>query len=221
MVHGFKASSTMNVTERLDLNGHINMSPMSKPEGPMHMKNSALEQVLFEILHNIKLLCSVFSITTFFQFASTKTALQILLQYVHVFEDNETILCSKLVTNNDLDHKSYDVRQHVFTYSALLRLYTDELTDCKSQMTQLTTQVSHIFATLDQTKPKHAKRGIMHSLFNFLFGDPNSLADINSVKISDFSRNQDILSGQIQKTYNFVNLNYAETNTYRLLLRSL
>ena len=33
--------------------------------------------------------------------------------------------------------------------------------------------------------------------------------------------NQDILSNQMQKTFNFVNLTYAETNTNRLLLRSL
>ena len=33
--------------------------------------------------------------------------------------------------------------------------------------------------------------------------------------------NQDVLSDQIQKTLNSVNLTYAETNTHRLLLRSL
>ena len=33
--------------------------------------------------------------------------------------------------------------------------------------------------------------------------------------------NQDILSNQIQKTLNFVNLTYAEIDTDRLLLRSL
>ena len=93
---------------------------------------------------------------------------------MHDFVDNLTILYSKLFPNNDLDHKSNEVRQHVLTYSALLKLCTDELTDCKSQNTQLTTQVNHIFATLDQTSSKHAKRGIIHSLLNFLFGNPNS-----------------------------------------------
>ena len=73
----------------------------------------------------------MFRTTTIFQFASTKTALQILPQFAHVFEDNPTILYSKLMTNNNLDHKSYDVRQHALTYSALLKLCTDELTDCK------------------------------------------------------------------------------------------
>ena len=33
--------------------------------------------------------------------------------------------------------------------------------------------------------------------------------------------NQDILSNQIQKAFNFVNLSYAETNINRPLLRSL
>ena len=33
--------------------------------------------------------------------------------------------------------------------------------------------------------------------------------------------NQDILSSQIQKTFNFVNLTYTETDTNRLLLRLL
>ena len=51
------------------------------------------------------------------------------------FEDNLTILYSTLVTNNDLDHKFYDIRQCVLTYSALLKLCTDELTDSKSQIT--------------------------------------------------------------------------------------
>ena len=65
----------MNVTKLLNLNGHINTNPMFKPEGPMHMKNPALESVLFEKLHNIKLSHSVFRVTTFFQFASTKTCI--------------------------------------------------------------------------------------------------------------------------------------------------
>ena len=104
----------------------------------------------------------MFRVTTFFQFTSTKTALQILLQYVHDFKDNVTILYSKLVNNNDLDHTSYDVRQHILMYSALLKLYTDELTDFKSQITQLTTEVNHIFTTLDQSNPKCAKIGIIN-----------------------------------------------------------
>ena len=147
----------------------------------------------------------MFKVTTFFQFASTKTTLQILFLYTHDFEDNLTILYSKLVNDNDIDYKSYDARQCVLMYSALLKLCTDELTDCKSQIKQLTTQANHILTTLDQTNntnPKHAKRGIIHSLFNFLFCNPNSSADIESIKnnMAILEENQDVLSSQIFET---------------------
>ena len=52
----------MNITELLDLNGHINMKPMIEPEGPTHMKNSVLEPVLFEELHNTKLSHSYYKV---------------------------------------------------------------------------------------------------------------------------------------------------------------
>ena len=122
-----------------------------------------------------------------------KAALEILLQYAHDFNKNLKTLCSKLVTNNNVDHKSYDVRQHVFTYLALLKLCTDELIDCKLQIMQLTTQINK-FATLDQTGPKHAKRGLIHFLFNFLFGDPNISAELNAIKnnMAILEENQDI-----------------------------
>ena len=68
------------------------------------MKNFGWESVLFEKLHNINLSCSVFRATTFFKFASTITALKILLQCTCDFKENLTILYVKLVTNNDLDH---------------------------------------------------------------------------------------------------------------------
>ena len=80
---------------------------MSKPEIPTHMNSSALEPVLFEKLCNIKLSCLVSRVTTFFQFESTKAALEILLQYAHDFKENLKTLYSKVVTNNDLGHKSY------------------------------------------------------------------------------------------------------------------
>ena len=121
----------------------------------------------------------MFRVTTIFQLASTKTALQILLQYSHDFEANLTTPYSKLVNNNDIDHKL-----KMFAYSALLKLFKDELTDCKSQINQLTSQINFILTTLDQTKdtnPKCTKRGIIHSLFNVLFGNPNS-SDIESIK---------------------------------------
>ena len=134
---------------------------------------------------------------------------------MHDVQENLKPLYSNLVTNNDFDHKSYDIRQHILTYAALLKLCTDELTDCKSQITQWTTQINNIFSTLDQTGPKHANRYIIHSLFNFLFGDVNSSAEIKAIKnnMAILKENQDVLSSQIKMTFNFVNLTYEETDT--------
>ena len=89
------------------------------------MNNSALEPVLIEKLHTIKLSCSVFCVITFFQFKSTKAALEILVQYAYDFKKNLKTLYSKLVTYTDLDHKSYDVIQCVLKYLALFKLCTD------------------------------------------------------------------------------------------------
>ena len=88
LVQGFKSPSNMNISELLDLNGHIKAKLMSKPKNQSHMNYSALEPVLFEKLHNIKLSQSVFRVTTFFQFESTKAALEILLHYMHDFDKN-------------------------------------------------------------------------------------------------------------------------------------
>ena len=98
--------------------------------------------------------------------------------------------------DNDFDHKSCDVRQHILTYLTLLKLYSNELMDCKFQIMKLTSQVDNIFATLDQTNPKGTKRGKIHSLFNFLFGDSNSSEEINAIKnnIAILEENQDILT---------------------------
>ena len=120
-----------------------------------------------------------------------------------VLDENLKTLYSKLVTYNDINHKSYDVRQCILTYLALLKICTDELMDCKLQMIQLTTQINNICDHLDQTGPKHAKRSIIHSLFNFLFGDPDSSAEINGIKnnMAILEENQDILSSQIQRKH--------------------
>ena len=105
-----------------------------------HMNYSSLEPVLFEKLHNIKLSPSVTKVTTFFQFDSTKAALllqNILLHYTHDCDDTLKTLYSELVTNNDFDNKSYDVKTAYFkTYLALLQLCSDEITDCKFKITQ-------------------------------------------------------------------------------------
>ena len=187
------------------------------------MNYSALEPVQVEKLHNIKLSHSVFRVTSFLQFKSTKAALEILLQYMHDFNENLKALYSKLVSNNEFAHKSYDVKQCVLKDLALLKLCTDELVVCKLQIMQLATQINNIFVTLDQTGPKYTKRGIIHSLFNFIFGNPNSSAELNTIKnnMAILEENQDILSSQIQRTLNFLNLTYMETDTNWFLLKSL
>ena len=78
-MQGFKVLSNMNITEHLDCNGHNKAKPMSKTENQSHMNYSALEPVLLQKLHNIKLSQSVFRVTIFFQFKSTKAAIEILL----------------------------------------------------------------------------------------------------------------------------------------------
>ena len=88
----------MNISEHLDLSGHIKAKPMSEPKKQSHMNYSTMEPVLFEKLHNIKLSHSVFGVTTFFQFESTKASLEILLQYMHDFDENLKTLYSKLST---------------------------------------------------------------------------------------------------------------------------
>ena len=151
LVQGFRSASNMNISNLLDLNGHIKAKQMSKSQSQSHMNYSSLEPVLFEKLNNIKLSRLIFRVTTFFQFNSTKAALSILFHYAHDFNENLKTLYSKLVTNNDFDHKTYDVNQHILTYLDLLKLYSDELPDCKFQIMHFTSQINNIFATLDQT----------------------------------------------------------------------
>ena len=107
------------------------------------MNYLSTKPALFKKLHNIKLSHSVFRVTTFFQFDSTKSTLNILLEYAHDLDKNLKTH-AKLVTNNNYDHKSYDARQWIISYSALLKWCSDELSDCKLQIAQLTSQVNNI-----------------------------------------------------------------------------
>ena len=94
--------------------------------------------------------------------------------------------------------------------------------DCKVQIMQLTKQVDNIFATLDQSKPKCTKRGIIHFLFNFLFGNSSSAKEINAIKnMAILKEKQNTLNSQIHMTFNFINLTYTETDTNRLLRKAL
>ena len=164
----------MNLSNILNVNDHIRIKSIPIPENKSHINYSAMEQVLFEKLHDIKLLHSVFRVTTFSQSDSTKPALSILLQYAHNFNENLKTLYSELVLNKIFDSRSHNERQCILSYSALLNSSPEEFADCKVQIMQLTNQVDNIFAILDQSNPKHTKRGIIHSLFNFLFGNSNS-----------------------------------------------
>ena len=146
------------------------------------MNYSSMEPVLFEKLHNIKLSYSVFRFTTLFQFDSTKFVLNILLEYTQDLDEDLKTLHSKLVTNNNYDHKSYDTRQWIWSYSALLTLCSGEISDFKLQIAQLNSQVNSIFITLDQSKHNPTKSGIIHSLFNFLFGTSSSAEEITAIK---------------------------------------
>ena len=74
------------------------------------MNYSSVEWVLFEKLHNIKLSRSVFRVTTFFQFNSTKSSLNLLLQYAQDLEEDIKTLYTELVTDNH-NQKTYDTAQ--------------------------------------------------------------------------------------------------------------
>ena len=76
-----------------------------------------------------------------------------------------------------------------------------------------------MFNTFDHSKHSRSKCGIIHSLFNFLFGTSSSTEEINATKnnMEILKANQDTLSAQIKETSNFVNLTYMETTTNRLL----
>ena len=84
-------------------------------------------------------------------------------------------------------------------------------------------QLHDIFNTHNQSKHSYTKHGIIHSLFNFLFGTTSSTEEINATKnnMEILKGNQDILRNQIRQSINFVNLTYAETNINRSLLNSL
>ena len=94
----------MNLSNILNVNYHINTKSIPIPESKSHVNYLAVEPVLFEKLHNMKLSQSAM-ITIFFQFDSIKAVLSILLQYAHDFDENLKTLYSKLITNNVFDHK--------------------------------------------------------------------------------------------------------------------
>ena len=195
-MQGFKSSSNMNLSNILNVNDHISINSipikakincsyiLSINSIPIKAKIncSLMEPAIFEKLHYIKLLHSVFRVTTFFQFDSNKVALSILLQYMHNFNENLKMLFSKLVINNLFKSRSHNERQCILSFSALHNSNFEEHADSKVQIMQLTSQVDNIFSTLDQPNPKCTQKGIIHSLFNFLFGNSNSAKEIKAIK---------------------------------------
>ena len=109
------------------------------------------------------------------------------------------------------------------SYSALLTLCSDEISDSKLEITDLNIWLYNIFTILNQLKHNHTKRGMYHSLFNFLFGTSSSAKEITAIEnnMEILKGNQDILNSEIPKTFNFVTLTYAETDTNRLFLKLL
>ena len=100
-----------------------------------------------------------------------------------------------------------------------LKFMLQELSNYRCQMLILYTQLYNMFNTPIQSKDVHTKCGIIHSLFNFLFGTSSSLEETNAIKNSMeiLKGNQDNLCDQIKQTFNFVNLNYVESNMNGLL----
>ena len=86
-VKSFKSLSKMNLSNILNVNDHLKLK-IPTPENKSHINYSAMEPVLFEKLHNIKLSHSVFRVTTFFQFDSTKVCL--------AFYSNMLIISTKI-----------------------------------------------------------------------------------------------------------------------------
>ena len=112
-----------------------------------------MELVLFEKLPNIKLSRSVFRITTFFfQFESTYSSSNTLLQYTLDLEENVQSLYTQLV--RDTNQKAYDAPKRNLTYTSLLTSFSNSPAllnplDLMSLFTKLETKlVSHPRLTL-------------------------------------------------------------------------
>ena len=94
-MQSFKSPSNKNVSNALNINSHITNKPTPKFKNQAHMNYSSIEPILFEKLYNIKLSCSVFRVSAFFEFDSTKFALNTLLKYTQDLHENLKTLYSK------------------------------------------------------------------------------------------------------------------------------
>ena len=177
IVQCFEFPSNKNISDNFCIKGHIaNTLPLT-----FQMNYSSMDLVLIEKLSNIKLSRLIFHVTTFLQFSYTQASLNILLQYAHDLEGNIQTLYARLVTKND-NQKSYEAPQWNLTYVSLLTSCSQELNSYKHQMIVLYMELHNMFNTFDQSNHSQSKCGIIHSLFNFLFGTSSSTEEINAIK---------------------------------------
>ena len=182
LVQSFKSPSNKNIGNTLNINSHSTRKPTPKFENWVHMNYSWREPVLFKKLHNIKLSCSVFRVTTFFQFGFTKSALNSLIKYAQDLDENLKTLYSKIVmNNNNYDHKSYEANQWNYILLSLTNMFWSNFR-LQTPNTNSNVQISNIFTTFDQSKHNCMKRGIIHSLFNFSFDSSSSTEEITAIK---------------------------------------
>ena len=59
LVQGFKSPSNMNISNILNVNGHIDTKLIPEPKNKSHVNYSSIEPVQFKILCNIKLSRSI------------------------------------------------------------------------------------------------------------------------------------------------------------------
>ena len=84
LVQSFKPPINNNINSNHSINSHI----IQKLTPKFHVNYLSMEHMLFEKLHNIKLSCAVFRVTTFFQFDSTKNTLNTLLTSAQELDAN-------------------------------------------------------------------------------------------------------------------------------------
>ena len=92
MVQCLEFPSNKNISDSICINSH---NDNTQPP-PLQWN-----QCYFENLPNNKLSRSVFRATTFFQYSSMKSSLNILLQHAQNLEENIQTLYTKLITNHD------------------------------------------------------------------------------------------------------------------------
>ena len=132
MAQCFEFPGNKNVTDSIHKTDHnTNALPPT-----FHMNYSSMELVLLEKLPDNEVSRSIFRVTIFFQFSSTKSSLNILLQYVQGLEENIQTLYTRLVTNNN-NQEAYKAPQRNLAYASLLTSCSQEVNNYKCQIIKL------------------------------------------------------------------------------------